>query len=146
MSVYDDIRSALEVRLFDTPNVPPIEAENVDYEPVTGQAFIKIQLVPASRRPATRGRSSATGKPYQHRYQGAFIMLIHAPTDEGAGYTDDLVEKLVDTFEASTDIEFTNDDGKTVYVTVHYVERNRSYQEKPWYKTPVTVSWYCYDN
>lgn len=145
MSVYDDIRSALETRLATTVGIPAIAYENTLYKPTTGTAFIQPRMVFSSRVPATRGLNQSTGKPHQQRYRGVFQILLHYPEGVGPGASQDMVNTIIDRFEAATDISFTNSDPKTIYVTVDYAEQMGAYNKSPWYVTPVNINWYCYD-
>lgn len=145
MSIYDDIRSALETRLAGTVGVPNISYENVKYTPTTGTPYIESRVIFSSRVPATRGLNQSTGKPHQHRYRGVFQMLLHYPEGVGSGPSQDMVNLLIDRFESATDISFTNSDPKTIYVTVDYAEQMGAYNKSPWYVTPVNINWYCYD-
>jgi len=145
MSVYDDIRSALEVRLAATTDVPAISYENVKYIPTTGTPYIQSRVIYSSRVPATRGLNQSTGKPHQHRYRGVFQLLLHYPEDVGPSASQEMVNTLIDRFESSTDISFTNTIPKTIYITVDYAEQMGAYNRSPWYVTPVNINWYCYD-
>ena len=145
MSVYDDIRSALEVRLSTTTDIPDISYENVKYVPTTGTPYIQSRVIYSSRVPAVRGLNQSTGQPHQHRYRGVFQLLLHYPEDVGSSASQEMVNTLIDRFESSTDISFTNSDPKTIYVTVDYSEQMGAYNRSPWYVTPVNINWYCYD-
>jgi len=135
MSIYSNIRTAIETRLYDTTNIPVVAWENVDYSPTTGTPFIKFQFQPTSRRPAVRGTNP------QMRYQGIVTLLVHRPENEGPTDTEILVDDLVSRFDATTDISYSS-----VIVSVDYAERLNSYMSKPWYVTPIRIGWYSYDS
>jgi len=132
-STYKEIRVALETHLANMPSVPDIAWQNVDYTPTTGTPFIKFQFQPTSRRPAVRGPSP------QHRYQGICTFLLHYPENVGPGASQDVVDAVVDRFEATTDLTESGTN-----VSIDYVEQNTPYHSPPWFVTPVTVGWYSY--
>lgn len=139
-SYYDDIRSALESTLAGITGLPPIAWENVAYSPTTGQGFIKVRYLPTARRPAVRGTNP------QQRYQGVLQILVKMPENQGPGESQDTVEKILDAFEATTDLSFTNSETppETVYVTIDYAEQAGAYVEGPWYTTPANIGFYSY--
>lgn len=138
MIVYDDIRAALEVHLENTTDIVDLVFENTYYLPVTGTPHILVRFIPTSRQPAVRGTNP------QHRYQGVLQLLLKYPEKQGSGPTQDLVNTIIERFNSTKDISFTNSDTETVYVTVDYSEQMGAYSESPWYITPVNIHWYCY--
>lgn len=137
-SIYDDIRAALEVKLSNVSGIPDIAYENVSYSPTTGQSFVQPRLIPVSRRPAVRGPNP------QNRYDGVFRVFCYAPEGEGPAAADDLANKVIDAFDATTDISFTNGEGQTVIVSVDYAERDNGFVDSPWYFVAVNIGWYIY--
>jgi len=138
MSKYDDIRSALEVALATIPGLPAIAWENRPYNPTTGTPYIQVRQVPTSRVPAVRGLNP------QMRYQGIFRLFVKMPELQGPGPGEDIVESLLNTFEATTDLSFTNSNNETIHVTIDYAEQVGAYNESPWYTLPVNIGWYSY--
>tara|TARA_R110000851_G_scaffold109213_1_gene231377 strand:+ start:3311 stop:3730 length:420 start_codon:yes stop_codon:yes gene_type:complete len=138
MSYYDEIRAALEVALAGVTDVPQIAWENDKYEPTTGTPYIQVRLLPTARRPAVRGLSP------QMRYQGVLQLLVRTPKGTGAAPSQTITENILATFEATTDLSFTNTDSETIYVTIDYSEQVGAYTESPWYTTPINVGWYSY--
>lgn len=137
-SVYDDIRAALEVKLSNVSGIPDIAYENVKYDPVAGSSYVVPRFVPVSRRPAVRGPNP------QLRYDGVFRVFCHTPENTGPALADDLANSVMDAFEATTDISFTNASAETVFVTIDYAERNNGIVDKAWYYVVVDIGWYCY--
>lgn len=135
MSVYTDIRKTLEVYLSNTSSIPVVAWENVSFSPDTNTPFIKFQFQPTSRRPAHLGLNP------QMRYQGIVTLLVHQPENQGPGDTEDLVDTLIDRFDATKDISYGG-----VIVSLEYAERERSYVNSPWYITPIRIGWYRYDS
>lgn len=137
-SIYDDIRSALEVRLSNISGLPDIAYENVSYSPTTGVPFVQPKFVPVSRRPAVRGPNP------QQRYEGVFRVFCYVPEGNGPAAADDLANKVIDAFDATTDISFTNASLETAFVSVDYAERDNGFIDNPWYYVTVNIGWYCY--
>jgi len=134
MSIYDDIRAALETKLSNVAGIPPIAYENVKFEPTTGTTYISCKLIPAIRRPAVRFTNP------QQLYTGTFMVLIHAPENQGPSTADNLANTIISEFDATTDI---NDAG--IILSVRYAERRPGYNDSPWYVVPVDISWYIYN-
>ena len=137
-SIYDDIRSALEVKLSTIPGIPDIAYENVSYAPTTGSSFVQPRFIPVSRRPAVRGLNP------QLRYEGVFKVFCFAPEGNGPSTADDLANKVLESFEAATDISFINSDNDTIIVSIDYSERDNGFVDSPWYYVPVDIGWYIY--
>ena len=138
MSNYDDIRSALEIKLNSIVGLPAIAWENKSYTPITGTPFITVTQINTARR------SAVVGPTPQQRYQGIFQLLCNFPQDKGPGPTEDVVNTLLDNFQVATDLSFTNSEPKTVYVTIQYAEQVGAFSNGPWYTTPVNIGWYSY--
>jgi len=159
MTIINDIRACLDTHLSGTVGIPAIARQNVPFEPTTGTSFIKANLVPTLRRPAVRGLNP------QQRYDGIYSILICTPEGLGVGAGYDIADLLLDRFNATTDIVYTNpfdailqesgDDillednsrlllGSPTIVSIDYSEVRTSFLDSPFYCTPVTVAWYTY--
>ena len=159
MTIINDIRACLDTHLSGTVGIPAIARQNVPYQPTTGTPFIKADLVPTSRRAAVRGLNP------QQRYDGLYSILICTPEGMGPGAGYDLADLLLDRFNATTDILYTNptdtillesgDDilletgdrlllGSPTIVSIDYSEVRTSFLDSPFYCTPITVGWYIY--
>ena len=132
-SVYDDIRSALEITLNSVSGVPSIAWENVSFSPAAGQSHVKPRLLPTRREPAVRGVNP------QMYYQGVFRVECYVPEGNGPSAGDDLADKIIDAFEATTDLSFN-----TTFVSIRYAERELGTIEGAHYMIPVNIGWYCY--
>lgn len=137
-SIYDDIRAALEVKLSNISGIPDIAYENVSYSPTTGTPFVQPRFIPVSRRAAVRGPNP------QQRYEGVFRVFCYVPEGNGPNAADELANKVMDAFDATTDISFTNSGGSTVIVSVDYAERDNGFVDSPWYYVAVNIGWYIY--
>jgi len=135
-SIYDDIRATLETHLSTMTDVPSISYENVSYEPPEGADWCKTQLLPTRRRPACRGTDP------KQKYEGVFTVFCYSPEGLGPSRCDDLADKVIVHFDATTDIVHPTD--STIVVSVNYAERSQGINAQPYYYVPVDISWYYY--
>ena len=138
-SIYNDIRAALESHLSAVSGIPDVPYENVSFEPTTGTSFLQVMFLPVERRSAVRGLNP------QQRYQGVFSILAHTPEGKGPKEADDYANLLIEAFEATTDISFTNSDAETINVSIDYAERQQGFTDTPWYYIPITIGWHIYN-
>lgn len=134
MTIINDIRACLDNHLAGASGLPVIAYQNVPYEPTTGTSFIKVNMIPTSRRPAVRGLNP------QQRYDGLYSILICTPENMGPGAGYDIADLLLDRFNATTDISFNG-----LIISVDYSEVRTSFLDSPFYCTPVTIAWYVYN-
>lgn len=132
-SIYDDIRSALEVKLASITDVPSIGWENLQFSPTTGQPYLKPRLIPTRREPAVRGVDP------QMYYQGIFRIECYVPEGSGPSAGDDLADKIIEAFEATTDVSQAG-----TIVSIRYAEREQADIDGPFYMIPVNIGWYIY--
>jgi len=133
-SIYDDIRAAFEVKLNSVSGLPEVAWENITYSPTTGTSFVKPRLIPTVREPAVRGLNP------QIYYQGIFRVDCFVPEGLGPAAADDLADKIIDAFEATTDV--TN--GSTI-VSIRYAEREQGMPDGAFFMIPVNIGWYIYN-
>lgn len=132
-SIYDNIRAALETKLNAVSGVPSIGWENLQFSPTTGQSYVKPRLLPTSRVPAVMGPNP------QMYYQGIFRVDCYVPKDKGPAAGDDLADKIIDAFEAATDVTYNS-----TIVSIRYAERESADIDGPFYMIPVNIGWYIY--
>tara|TARA_R110000868_G_scaffold406268_1_gene686534 strand:- start:54 stop:461 length:408 start_codon:yes stop_codon:yes gene_type:complete len=132
-SIYDDIRAALETSLSSVTDVPSVGWENVQFSPTTGQPYVKPRLIPTRREPAVRGTNP------QMFYQGIFRVECYVPEDNGPAAGDELADKIIDAFEATTDVSYSG-----TIVSIRYAEREMAEIDGPFYMIPVNIGWYIY--
>lgn len=158
-SVYDDIRSALEITLNSVSGVPSIAWENVSFSPAAGSSYVKPRLLPTRREPAVRGLNP------QMYYQGVFRVECYVPEGTGPRVGDILANSIIDAMEATTSIYYDNvndvlltedeafivleSGGRTLlnnvtHVSIRYAERELGTIEGAHYMIPVNIGWYCY--
>jgi len=134
MSIMNDIRAVLENHLRTMSGVPPIATPNIKFDPDENILFVRAQFIPRSRRPDVRGPN-----PMQ-RYEGLYNLLVCSPTYVGEGAGLEAADSLLARFDATTDITRNG-----VTVRIDYAELGLSYQDTPFFCTPVVVSWYTYN-
>jgi len=137
-SIHNDIRAALETHISTTANLPTIAYENVVFDPTTSISFIRVQYLPTVTRPAVRGLNP------QLRYQGVFAVTVFTPEGNGPSTADDYVNKVINAFQATTDISFTNAQSETIKLSIDYAERQQGLIDSPWYYVPINIGWYIY--
>jgi hypothetical protein len=159
MTILNDIRACLDTHLSNTAGIPTIARQNVPFKPTVGTPYIKADFIPTSRRPAVRGLNP------QQRYEGIYNILICTPEALGSGAGYDVADLLLERFNATTDVVYTNpfdailqenaDDllletgdrlllGTPTIVSIEYSEVRTSFLDSPFYCTPLSVSWYTY--
>ena len=137
-SIHNDIRAALETHISTTADLPTVAYENVVFEPTTGTSFLRVQYLPTVTRPAVRGLNP------QLRYQGVFAVTVFTPEGNGPSTADDYVNKVINAFQATTDISFTNAQSETIKLSIDYAERQQGLIDSPWYYVPINIGWYIY--
>lgn len=138
-SIHKDIRAALETKLSNVSGLPSIAYENIAFSPTTGESYIQVRYIPTTRRPAVRGLNP------QQRYDGVLQVICFAPEGNGPATGDDLANKVIEAFEATTKIDYTNSDSETITVSIDYAERQQGFLDSPWYYIPVNIGWYIYN-
>jgi hypothetical protein len=135
MSIYSQIRAALELRLSTTPNLPTIQYDNTRLDPTSGVPYLICSFIPTSRRPAEVGSN-----PF-HLYQGLFSISVATPEKVGSGDNQDICDRIIAAFPSGTHgIVFNNR-----LVRIDYTEQLGSFRDSPWFITPINVGWNCYD-
>lgn len=137
-SIYDDIRAALESKLYSLTDLPVLYPEGSTRTPTVGTPYIKHLFVPVTRRPAV------TGSNPQKKYSGVFRVFCYYPSDKGPAQADDMADKIIEAFDAPTNIPFTNSDSEVIIVTTNYAERDEGRPDKPWYYVTINIGWYIY--
>ena len=132
-SIYDNIRAALETKLAAVSGVPSIGWENLQFSPTTGQAYVQPRLLPTLREPAVMGTNP------QMYYQGVFRVICYVPEGNGPSAGDDLADKIIEAFEAATDVSYSG-----TIVSIRYAERESADIDGPFYMIPVNIGWYIY--
>ena len=138
-SIYRDIRAALETKLAAVSGIPAISHENVSFDRTNGTSYVETFFVPQSRRPAVRGLNP------QQRYGGVFTVVCYAAEGNGPGAADEIADKVLNAFEATTDVSYTNSDTETILVSIDYAEREGGGLDTPFNYVPVNIGFYIYN-
>lgn len=132
---YDNIEAALETHLLAVTGIPDVAFQNSSYEPTPGTDYVEATFIPTVREPASRGSS------FQTYYQGVFRLECNFATEEGRGVSSTLINNLISSFEANTDISFGG-----LTITTRYVDKEVGTKDGAFYRVPVNVGWYVYTN
>lgn len=134
MADLNQIRAALEAHLTATVGIPPLTLPNqvVDVDPRA--AHIRVQFVPISRRPESRGPNPL------NRVQGIYSMVVCRPQSEGEGPGLADAQRLIDRFASSTTVSRGGQ-----HVGIEYAEAGLPYPDAPFYCFPVIASWFAYN-
>jgi hypothetical protein len=138
-SIYRDIRAALETKLAAVADIPAISYENVSYDRVNGTSYVEVSFLPTLRRPAVRGLNP------QQRYDGVFRVVCYAAEGKGPGAADDIADKVLEAFEATTDVSYTPEGESEIKVSIDYAEREGGGLDTPFYYVPVNIGFYIYN-
>lgn len=156
MSVYNDIRVALERHLSDTmlyaqwdegagawndaaPTVPPasdlldIAWPGVPFAPLTGRSYLRVQFAPTARRPTVIGPDP------EQRVQGLLFVDVFSPENRGALAGTSLADLIVRRFNGSSAIIAPN-----AVVRLEYSEARLPLHDPPFFVIPVEISWYSF--
>jgi hypothetical protein len=58
-----------------------------------------------------------------------------------------MAQLVLEAFDATTDISYTNTDGDTIIVSIDYADVNAGVTEgNSWYYIPVNIGWYIYSD
>ena len=154
MATNNDIRYCLETHLSAIPRLPLIFNENLNNYPQNPVSHLSTKLIPTSNRAVTTGND-----PYIKK-MGFFKVLIRVPLNNGTGEQLDYADQI-ETFFGPGKFLTTNKTGpslqmdfssqlfsledKTTTVVIDYAEAFGSYEESPYYCTPVNIGWHCHN-
>ena len=74
-----------------------------------------------------------------------FTVVCYAPEGNGPGAADEIADKVLEAFEATTDVSYTNGDAETFVVSIDYAEREGGGLDTPFYYVPVNIGFYIYN-
>lgn len=133
MAIINNVRACLDTYLDAMPELPIVARQNVPYEHIAGTSFFKVNMVPNSTRPSTRGLNPLL------RTDGIYSILVCVPESEGPGIGYNYADTLLDYFKATTSVSLG-----TTTVTIDYTDVGTSFLDSPFYCTPINVVWYTY--
>lgn len=141
MSVYTDIRGALQVRAATASGFPAVAQRKYEgrrFTPTTGTTWVRMTLFPSSGRPAVVGGAL-------HLHEGLFQVDLFYPASGDPGTS--AVETLGDAVKAVFQPGGSPMTQGSEAVTVRFAERSQVMEEEPdWLRVMVTVGWRCFSS
>lgn len=134
MTLYVDIRGALQSRLAATSGIPSIAYEGIEFTPVVGTPWCEAIFVPAGN-----GGPSTTGQLIRH--EGSFEVSLVYPTGNGTGLAEAMADAVKARFKV-TDLAMV---GSTT-VRFRYAERRQALIDTDWIRIPISIGWYLYSD
>lgn len=137
MSLYTDIRGALETRAITTVGFPPAAQrawEGIGFKPTIGTPWVRLTLVP------TEGRSAVVGA-VTKLHRGLFLVDLNYPArdDPGAGDVDIAADAVKAVFGPGVSLT-----QGTETVSIEHAERGPVIPTSEWLLVSVSVAWHCY--
>ena len=154
MANNNDIRYCLEAYLDTIPFLPGVFNENLNDFPQDPLSHIATRFVPTSNRAVTTGDN-----PWRKKL-GYFQVTVRVPINSGTGEQLEYADRIETSFSPgkflsvtksslTLKMDFTNSlyslDDKTLTVVIDYAEASGSYEESPYYCTPVSIGWHCHN-
>lgn len=134
MSLYQNIRGALQTRAATASGFPPVAQrayENRLFTSTTGVPYARMTLIPSSGRPF-----SLSGARRYHN--GMFQVDIFYPTLVGTAAAEQVADAVRAVFVPGTKVPLNGD-----MVLIAYSERHAGLDGKDWLQIPVTIGWSC---
>ena len=145
MTVYQDIRFQLDNKLQTLKNTvgSGLRQVHIGWEGLrlTDQSnFVLTKLMPTDRRPSSLGYQN--NKPTSQRLYGIYqILICSGQVGLGTAFNMAIADEICMAFNAG---QVLNANSRTP-VYIKQTEMMRSYQDQPYYKTPVNIHWYAYE-
>lgn len=132
MSLYQDIRGALQAHALLVDGLPPsnqIAFEGTLFTSTVGTPWAKMTLLPYSGRPF-----SVSGETIDHL--GDFQIDYFAPAGSGSGDAESLADAIKEAFRPGARLVMNS-----TTVLVQYADRRPALSTADWYQVPVNVRW-----
>lgn len=137
MTVYNDIRQALESQVANVTGIPAAAHRTWEnqgpYTPTPGMAWVRSTLMPVDNPPAAIGPNPPL------RYSGLFRIEVFWPENVGPASAETLADNIRAVYYVG--VGFTKN---TTTVRVEYAKRLPGFPDTPWYVVPVDVRWFAY--
>lgn len=133
MSLYQDIRGALQARLATVSGIPAIAYEALPFKPVRGTPFVACVVAPVSADQATLG----DGHVVLHR--GTFEVSVVYPSNKGTGDAEAMADAIKAEFRGGTVLT-----RNTTQVIIAGAKRSLALIEADWLRIPVSVAWHLH--
>lgn len=133
MSLYQDIRGALQVRAATASGFPAAQYrayEGVEFKQPNGTTWVRMTLLPASGRPL-----SVDGITKQH--VGDFQIDVFAKPGAGTGTAESLADAIKTVFGPGVRLPLNS-----TVVIIDFAERASAiYADPQWLQVPITIRW-----
>jgi hypothetical protein len=138
MTVYNDIRKALEEKIITVSGITTAEVawENVPYNPDGKALWVRPTLQVVSQRAATLGPLPA------RRDDGMLMVDVFGSQNLGPGAVDSLVDGILTAFYPGTTLSAGGNKSLRILSSQRSLGRN----DQPWYFVPMSISFYTYIN
>lgn len=133
MSLYTDIRGALQVQLGAVSGIPTIHYETAPDKPTLGTPFVVCSVVPNASRRSTLGKSPNI------LHEGTFEVELFYPSGKGTAS----IETMADTIKASFTPDTSLSQGDAS-LNLRYSERGPILTDTDWIRLNTSISWYAY--
>jgi len=131
MSTYfNDIEAALMTQLSTLSGAPDIAYPNINYEPTTGSAYLRANMIPVETLQASLGTSG------KDETNGILQIDVVQPAGEGRST---LPDSIADHFKRGTVMSYNG-----VNVRVRSVSIGSAIREEAWYFVPVSIDFQSY--
>jgi hypothetical protein len=127
---YVQIQAALEKFLETLPDMPSLQTENQNYDPVHDAPYLRSIFLPAEPVAAALGTDAA------NRCFGLYQIAIHYPAGKGRGPALAIADQLVALFKRGL---ILTEDGSEVKIVRAWPESSKQGHE--WFILPVTIRW-----
>ena len=134
MSLFQDIRGALQNNLAGVSGIPAIAWEGVPYSPVVGTPFVEPVLFPTSSIPRTMGAAHLI------LHEGLFLVTLVYPAVGGTGTMEAMADTVKAAYNVSTPLALNSRE-----VRVRSSQRGGVEMDSDWMRLLVSIGWYTYD-
>ena len=134
MSLFQDIRGALQNNLVGVTNIPTIAWEGMPFSPVVGTPFVEPVLFPLASIPKTMGADHLI------LHEGLFLVTLVYPATGGTGAVEAMADAVKTAYNVSTPLALNSR-----AVRVRSSQRGGVEMDSDWMRLLVSVSWYTYD-
>jgi hypothetical protein len=133
MSVFLDIQTALDSRLYQLPNAPQIAWPNTKYVPQNTTTYLRPTLLPANSTLYTLNNEDG--------HSGIYQIDIYVQADKGTNQLLTLADNIRDHFNSQKSLS-KNDN----VIHIQEISIGVPQREDQWYSCFVAVNYICFAN
>lgn len=130
-----DIRIALEQRLNEMYDLPPVVFENIEYTPEQGEVHIITKFQPVFEGQATMGTEA------RQRKFGNYIVTVMVPVGTGPDTGSDWADQIAEHFRPQPTQVYSYNN---THVRIQRVSVNPVVIDGAWAAYPVTIRYFTY--